>query len=118
MLAHDVPQIFLFRDMGKGNIFLGNHFADKVEGEHVVPFMQLGLELCPLNHRFIVAKNIGLLANWNMQVSEGSSWVNDLLNTGTSSQHLTAISGNLNSGMLLGEPVQPGLVEEVEDPCN
>ena len=48
-------------------------------------------------------------------MSEGSSQVNDLLNTGTSSP---AASGSLNSGLLLGEPVQPGLVEEVEDLCD
>ena len=75
MLAHDVCRIFL--SLGEDNVSLGNCFMDKVEGEHVVPFMQLGLEL----------------------------HCNDLLNTGTISQHLTAASGNLNSGLFLGEPV-------------
>ena len=90
-----------------------------MELEHVVLLMQFGLELCrALNHRFIVAKNVGLLVDWNNQVSEGSSQVNDLLNIGMSSQHLTAVSGNLNSGLLCGESVQLGLVEEVEDPCD
>ena len=117
MLAHDVRQNFLSLDMGEDNVSLGNRFADKMEGEHVVLLMQLGLELlCALKHRFIVAKNIELLANWNTQVFEGSSQVNDLLNRGTGSKHLTAVSGNLNRGLLLEEPVQWGLVEKVEDP--
>ena len=107
MIAHDVHQIVLSQDMGEGNASLVNCFMDKVEGEHVVLLLQLGLKLhCNLNHRFIVAKNAELLADWNTQVSEGSSQVTDLLNTGTSSQHLTAVSGNLDSGLLLGEPVQ------------
>ena len=58
------------------------------------------------------------VSHWNTQASEGSSQVNDLLNTGTSSQHLTAVSGNFDSRLFLGEPVQRGLVEEVEDPCD
>ena len=118
MLSHNVCQNFLSRDMGEGSASLGNCFADKVEGEHVVLLVQLGLELhCTFNHIFIVAKDTGLLVDWNTQTSECGSQVNDLLSTGTSSQHLTAASGNLSSGLLLGEPVQWCLVEEVEDPC-
>ena len=40
-----------------------------MEGEHVVPLMQLGLELRrALNHRFIVTENVRLLADWNTQI--------------------------------------------------
>ena len=57
ILAHDVRRIFLSQDVGEGNASTGNCLVDKVEGEHVVLLMQLGLELHhTLNHGFIVAK--------------------------------------------------------------
>ena len=56
--------------------------------------------------------------HWNTLASEGSSNVSDQLNTGTNGWHLTAVSENLNSGLIFGELVQQGLVEEVEDPCD
>ena len=71
MLAHDVHWIFLSRDVSEGNASLGNCFVDKVEGEHVVPLMQLGSMLHhTLNHRFIVTKNRGLLVDWKTHASE------------------------------------------------
>jgi hypothetical protein len=65
--------------MGKGNISTGNRFPNKMEGEHVVPLVQLGLELGRTpNHRFIITKQVGLLADRNTQLLEGVAQVNYL----------------------------------------
>ena len=116
MLAHNVSWVFLAWDVGEVDEPTGNCFSDKMEGQHVVLLVQLGMNLCwGIDNSLIVTKDITLVMNGNAKVTKTGSDVNDLLNASSHCQHFTAVSGNLNRGLLLGEPIQRGCVEEVKD---
>ena len=69
VLAHNVHRVLLAWNVGKMNNPMGNGFPDKVEGQHVVPLVQLGMDLCcSINNSLIVTKHVALVPDWDTKI--------------------------------------------------
>ena len=71
MFAEDIQRIDGTSNMGEVDIAGSNGLTDKVEGEHVVSFVELGIDVCAaLHNRLIVTKDIALLPEWDSKVGQ------------------------------------------------
>jgi len=76
--------------------------------------MELGMRDCQAVYdRLVVSEHIRFLANRDTQISQGVPEIDKLVNTNMSSDKLRAISGSFDCCLLLGVPVNRGLVGKV-----
>ena len=114
VLAENVRWVLLPGDVCEHNETPGNGFADKMKGEQVVPLVQLGVRYGgALDNRLIVSKDMASLPDRNPKVAKGVAEISDLFNASARRKQLAATSGGLDSRLFLGEPINWGLVEDV-----
>ena len=76
--------------------------------------MELGMWNCRTVHnRFVIAKHICFLADRDTQILQSVPEINQLIHANASSNELRSVGGGFDSCLLLGVPVNGGLVGEV-----
>ena len=114
MLAEDISWVELTRKVMECHDLGCNGLMHPMEGESIVVLMKLGMgNGGAINHGLVVTKHVALVPNRNSKVAEHVMKVNSLVNTGAASNKFGAIGSRLNSGLLLGVPVDSSLVEKV-----
>jgi len=87
-----------------------------VKRQSIVALVELGMwNRRAIHNRLVVSKHVRFLANRDTQISQGVPEINRLINTNTSSDELGSIGGSFDCRLLLGVPVNGGLVGEVEN---
>ena len=86
MFAQQVCRVLLPRNVCEHNESSGNGLTDIVEGEHVVPLVELGMWLgCTIDNGLIVTKDETPVSDGDTQVTECLSEVDNLFNAGACS---------------------------------
>ena len=89
-----------------------NSLSHIVEGEHVVPLMELPIrDGRALDHRIVVFKHAGAFVDWDSAATQHSAWVSDLFSTETSSNEFRTVRGSFGRVLFLGESFNRCLVE-------
>ena len=102
--------------MIKSNDGSCNSFTDAVKQQSIVALVELGMWHCRTVHnQLVVSKHVCFLADRDTQILHGIPEINGLINTDASSDKLRSVGGSFDCCLLLGVPVDGGLVGKVKD---
>jgi len=116
VLAQYVGRIFITIDMVESDDGTCYGLTNVVKRQSIVVLVELGVWDCQaVYNRLVVSKHIRFLANRDTQISQGVPEINGLINANTSSDKLGPICGSFDGCLLLGVPVDGGLVGKVKN---
>jgi len=90
--------------------------TNAVKRQSIVALVELGVwNRRAVHNRLVVSKHVRFLVNRDTQILQSVSEINGLIHANTSSDELGSVGGSFNSCLLLGVPVDGGIVGKVEN---
>jgi len=119
VLTHHISRVELAGKMSESNNTCSDDLPDAMIRQRIVLFVELGMWHCAAgHHRLVVTKQVCLVQDQVTKILECQTNINDLVTSDMSRNILGTIGRCLHCGLLLGKPIDWGLVQQMQDSCD